>query len=320
MEYLKIPKAGIKASRIGLGTQPMGDHQEELGIQTITSAIDQGINLIDTAPVYGRGRSEKIVGEALQHLDREELVVNTKTGLDYEREIVRDGTPERILKDIDTSLKRLNTDYVDVLQVHWPDPIHPLEDTAETMNKLLNEGKIRAIGVSNFNVEQMEIFSQNAEISTCQMPYNIFEREIERDVISYCQKNDITLLAYRSLCQGLLTGKLIDDTDYSRHSVKKDDPKFKPPRYQQYLQAVRELDEIAKEHGRGVLDLAINWILANDNTVALWGAWKPEYLHEANDVLGWEIDRSLINRVDKVVNENVKDPVGPEFLAPPTRK
>ncbi len=319
MEFTKITGKDIKVSRIGLGSQPIGYHDRQEGIRTVHRALEKGITLIDVAPVYGKGRSEEIVGEALKEYDRQEFVLATKTGLDYENNTVRNGTPERILKDMDTSLKRLKTDYVDILHVHWPDPLHPLRDTARTIKDLQKEGKLRAIGVSNFSVEQIEEFSAEAEVNTCQMPYNIFERKYENDVLPFCKENDITFLAYRPLCQGLLTGKLLPSAEYSEHSVKKDDPKFKPPRYQQYLEAVEKLSELAQEQDRELTGLAIQWILDNENSVALWGAWKPEYLEEVNDVLGQELDFDVREKIDQILNETIKDPVGPEFLAPPER-
>ncbi|MFP3945323.1 MAG: aldo/keto reductase [Archaeoglobaceae archaeon] len=319
MEYTNIAGTDIIVSRIGLGSQPIGYHEKRSGIETVHKALEEGITLIDVAPVYGKGRSEEIVGDALKEYDREEFVVATKTGLDYENDTVRNGTPKRILKDIETSLKRLNTDYVDVLHVHWPDPLHPLRDTARTIKDLQREGKVRAIGVSNFSVEQIEEFSGETEVNTCQMPYNIFERKYEDDVLPFCKKNNITFLAYRSLCQGLLTGKLLPDAEYSEHSVKKDDPKFRPSRYQQYLEAVEKLSRMAEEHNRKLIDVAIQWILDNKNSVALWGAWKPEYLNEVNDVLGQKLDPSIREDIDRILEETIKDPVGPEFLEPPTR-
>lgn len=319
MEFTRISGTDIKASRIGLGSQPIGYHEKRSGIETVHRALEEGITLIDVAPVYGKGRSEEIVGEALKEHDRQEFVLATKTGLDYENNTVRNGSPERILKDIETSLKRLNTDYVDILHVHWPDPLHPLRDTARTIKNLQEEGKLRAIGVSNFSVEQIEEFSKETGVNTCQMPYNIFERKYEGDVLPFCKKNNITFLAYRPLCQGLLTGKLLPDAEYSEHSVKKDDPKFKPPRYHQYLEAVEKLSRLAEEHNRKLIDLAIQWVLDNENSVALWGAWKPEYLEEVNNVLGRGLDSSIRENTDQILEETIKDPVGPEFLAPPTR-
>ncbi|ADI73862.1 aldo/keto reductase [Methanohalobium evestigatum Z-7303] len=321
MDYLKIPGTKIKSSRIGFGSQPTGYHDESYGLQAIHTAFEHGVNLIDTSPVYGNGRAEQIVGKALRNYDRDDVVIASKTGLEKTgRGAVRNSSPEFILKDIEGSLQRLGTDYIDIYQIHWPDPVQPFHETAEVMESLREEDRIKAIGVSNFSVEQMKCFSEYVDINTCQSPYNIFERLIEGGVIPYCIRNNITLLTYRSLCQGILTGALEYNTDYSKHPVKKDDPKFKSPRYEQYLDAVKNLANfVQNEHNKSMIDLAIQWILDKANTVALWGAWKPEHIDDVNLLSNWSVDKETRYRIEKIVNEYVNDPVGPEFLEPPSR-
>lgn len=321
MEYLTIPGTDVRISRIGFGSQPTGYHNKNYGTKAIHTALDNGINLIDTSPAYGNGHAEETVGKALKDYDRSDVVIASKTGLEKTKDkTVRNSSPDFILKNLEGSLKRLGTDYIDIYQIHWPDPVHPMHETAEIMDRLREEGKIRVIGVSNFSAKQMEAFSENVDINTCQSPYNIFERKIEEGVIPHCLKYNITLLTYRSLCQGLLTGKLEQDTNYSKHPVKKDDPKFKSPRYHQYLNAVYKLDNLVQEKcHKPVIDLAIQWILDNDNTVALWGAWKPEHIEDVNLLSKWIVDQKLRHRIEQIVNETITDPVGPEFLTPPSR-
>src|SRR5271169_2496488 len=190
MEFVNLP---LRASRIALGTWAIGgwmwggtDEQES--IRTICAAFDRGINLIDTAPVYGFGRSEEIVGKALAEGGlRHRAVLATKVGLDWRgAQPIRDASPRRIFKEIEASLKRLKTDVIDIYQVHWPDPATPIEETAAAMAALYQQGKIRAIGVSNFSPEQMDRFSKVAPIHTVQPPYNLFERAIENDVLAHC--------------------------------------------------------------------------------------------------------------------------------------
>jgi aryl-alcohol dehydrogenase-like predicted oxidoreductase len=321
MEYITLRSTHAKLSRIGVGSQPIGYHSREQGKATIQDALANGITVIDTAPAYGRGRAEEIIGEALQEHDREELVISSKTGLEpRDGLLVRNSSPEWITKEIQRSLERLRTDYIDIYQIHWPDPLVPMKETAKAMERLKAEGVIRAIGASNYSVDQIREFTDEVEIATIQNPYNIFERGIEEAVLPYSQRNKLTLLAYRSLCQGLLTGQLKEDTDYREHVVKKDDPKYRQPRYNQYLVAVKKLDELARaKYERGVLDLAIAWILDNKGTIALWGAWKPEYLERVNEVIGWNLDSETRKEIDTIVTQTIHDPVGPEFLAPPTR-
>src|SRR5271170_5811819 len=198
MEFSKIGKTKIEISRIGLGTWAIGGWMwggtdEKESIHTIRSAFDHGINLIDTAPVYGFGRSEEIVGKALAEGGlRNRTVLATKVGLDWRgSQPLRDASPRRIFKEIEASLKRLRTDVIDIYQVHWPDPMRPIAETADAMATLFKQGKIRAIGVSNFSPEQMDEFGLNAPIHTAQPPYNLFEREIENDVLPYYASHGI---------------------------------------------------------------------------------------------------------------------------------
>jgi aryl-alcohol dehydrogenase-like predicted oxidoreductase len=221
MESAKIPGANLQFSRIGLGTWAMGggcgggtDEQES--IATIHSAIDRGITLIDTAPVYGFGRSEEIVGKALASGGlRQQVSIATKVGLDWTNgEPFRNATRARIFAEIEASLKRLKTDVIDIYQVHWPDPMTPIDETAGAMATLFKQGKIRAIGVSNFSPERMKEFGLVAWIDTAQPPYNLFEREIENNALPYCADDGIAVLAYGSICRGLLSGRMNPDTKF----------------------------------------------------------------------------------------------------------
>jgi len=187
-----------------------GGTDDEVSIRTIHAALDQGINLIDTAPIYGQGRSEEIVGEALrQHGRREGVILATKVGIDWTAgRIERNSARQRILQEFEDSLRRLQTEYIDIYQVHWPDPLVPVEETAATLRKLYDQGKIRAIGVSNYSPEEMARFETIAPLHTVQPPYNLFEREIERDVLPYALGHDVTTLTYGALCRGLLSGAM----------------------------------------------------------------------------------------------------------------
>src|SRR3984957_9187211 len=186
-EFVKIPATELKVSRVALGTWAMGgwmwggtDQRES--IATIRAALHQGINLIDTAPAYGFGTSEEIVGAALEGV-RKQTVIATKTGLEWrDGKVYRNATRARIMQEIDDSLRRLRTDYIDIYQVHWPDPLVPVEEAGEAMRQLYDQGKIRAIGVSNFSVDQMERFRQVAPLHVLQSPYNLFERDIEAQI------------------------------------------------------------------------------------------------------------------------------------------
>jgi aryl-alcohol dehydrogenase-like predicted oxidoreductase len=179
-------------------------------IKSIQRAVDIGINLIDTAPVYGFGHSEEIVGRALADGGRrDKAVLATKVALEWvDGKVYRNSTPERIREEIEDSLRRLRTDRVDLYQVHWPDPLVRIEDTAETLLELQREGKILALGVSNFSPEQMDAWRRVAPLHSTQPPYNIFEREIETDVLPYALQHKLLVLSYGAICRGLLSGKM----------------------------------------------------------------------------------------------------------------
>jgi aryl-alcohol dehydrogenase-like predicted oxidoreductase len=235
--------------------------------------------------------------------------------------LARNASRERILREVEDSLRRLQTSYIDIYQVHWPDPLVPIEETAETMLRLFQQGKIRAIGVSNYSPQQMDRFRTVAPLHTDQPPYNLFERQIDRDVLPYLRENRINALVYGPLCRGLLTGKMKADTQFTGDDLRKVDPKFQPPRFEQYLRAVELLDQFAqKNYGKRVIDLAIRWVLDQPGvSVALWGARHPEQLQTVDNVEGWKLDADASKAICRIVRDTVSDPIGPEFMAPPGR-
>ena len=328
MEMVEIPGTSLRASRIALGTWAIGGWMwggtdETDAIRTIHAALDRGINLIDTAPVYGFGHSEEIVGKALASGGRRaRTLIATKAGLDWQGgRPFRNARKTRIVAEVENSLRRLQTDAIDLYQVHWPDPNTPIAEIAEAMGALYRAGKIRAIGVSNFSPAQMDEFRKVAPLHTAQPPYNLFERAIDEDVLPYCRSNNIAVLAYGSLCRGLLSGRMSASSSFSGDDLRKSDPKFQAPRFEQYLAAVGQLDVIAKERfGKRVIHLAARWVLdRNDMNIALWGARRADQLSPISQVLGWRLDSTTMAEIDRVLSETIKDPVGPEFMAPPDR-
>jgi aryl-alcohol dehydrogenase-like predicted oxidoreductase len=326
LETITIPGTNLKPTRVALGTWAIGGwmwggSDDEDSIRTIQSALDRGINIIDTAPVYGFGHSEEIVGKAIAGR-RQNVILATKVGIDW-----KDGKPfrnarrARIEKEVEDSLRRLKTDVIDIYQVHWPDPAAPIAETAETLGALYKGGKIRAIGVSNFDIAQMEAFRGVAPLHTAQPPYNLFEREAEASVLPYCRDRNIATLAYGALCRGLLSGRIKPDTKFSGDDLRKNDPKFKPPRFEQYLAAVERLDDFArKNYGKRVIHLAVRWVLDKQPlSIALWGARHPDQLDPVAEAMGWKLDATALAKIDRILAECVRDPVGPEFMAPPAQ-
>jgi aryl-alcohol dehydrogenase-like predicted oxidoreductase len=205
-----------------------------------------------------------------------------------------------------------------LLQI-WPDTKVPIAETAETLAELQREGKILQIGVSNFSPEQMAVWQKNAPLHSVQPPYNIFEREIEKVVLPYAQNHGLMVLAYGSLCRGLLSGKMTASREFQGDDLRRIDPKFQEPRLSQYLAAVDKLAQLARErHGKSILAFAVRWVLdRGDRIAALWGARSPAQLDPCQEAFGWRLSDDDYAAVDQILAETIKDPAGPEFMAPP---
>jgi aryl-alcohol dehydrogenase-like predicted oxidoreductase len=254
MEYAEIPGTTLKLSRIAIGTWAIGGWMwggtdERESISAIRAALDNGITVVDTAPVYGFGRSEEIVGKAIAEAGlRSRVTIASKVGLEWrDDKVLRNASRERITREFEDSLRRLQTDHIDIYQVHWPDPLVPIEETAEAMRALYEQGKIGAIGVRNFSIAQMENFRRVAPLHVLQPPYNLFERSIEAEILPYCRRNDIATLGYGALCRGLLSGRMSAATKFDGDDLRRANPKFQFPRFAQYLAAVQRLDRLAQD-------------------------------------------------------------------------
>jgi aryl-alcohol dehydrogenase-like predicted oxidoreductase len=329
IETVKCDNIPLPISRIGLGTRAIGGwmwggSDETASTRTIQHAVDLGINLIDTAPVYGFGHSEEIVGKALADGGRrDKVVLATKVALEWvDGNVYRNSTPGRIREEIENSLRRLRTDRVDLYQVHWPDPLVRIEETAETLLQLQREGKILALGVSNFSPAQMDAWARVAPLHSTQPPYNIFERQIENDVLPYALRQNLLVLSYGAICRGLLSGRMSLNRKFDGDDLRLKDPKFQEPRFAQYMKAAARLGQHAwSNHGKSLLAFAIRWILDRGETMtALWGARNAGQLDAVEQAFGWTLSSSDYAEVDRILRETIKNPVGPEFMAPPPRE
>jgi len=326
--------AGTKVSRIGLGTWAIGGLEwgavpDEVAVATCLGAVERGINLIDTAPIYGHGHSEEIVGRAMRaHGRREDFFIATKFGLDWnERGVFANSTTARLRIELEASLRRLATDYIDLYQVHWPDTLTPIAETAAVLAEFQRQGKVRALGVSNFSVAQMQEFRSVAPLSSNQPPYNLFERGIEcsahgENLLSWCKEHNVAILTWSTLCRSLLGGRVTRGMSFDKGDIRSVDPKFREPRFSQYMTAVERLSAFAHErYGKSVLELAVRWVLDRPGvSVALWGAKRPDQLDSVAGVMGWKLDAAAMAEIDCIVSESVTDPVGPEYLAPMVRE
>lgn len=337
METTEI--AGARVSRIGLGTWALGGTEwgavpEKVAVATCLSALERGINLIDTAPIYGHGRAEEMVGKAIRaHGRRDDFFIATKAGLEWGSSgIFANSTESHLRKELEDSLRRLDTDSIDLYQIHWPDPLVPIAETAALLAEFQREGKVRALGVSNFGVAQMAQFRAVAPLASDQPPYNIFDRGIDQSgsdtpafrspIRNWCAANGVAILTWSSLCRSLLAGRVHRGMKFDAHDIRNFDPKFQEPRFSQYMTAVERLAALAKEkYGKTVLELSARWVLDRPGvSVALWGARRPEQLDAVEGVLGWTLDAGGMAEIDKIVAESVTDPIGPEYLTPKVRE
>ncbi len=233
MEYRKLGKSDLDVSLIGYGAWALskkgwGDVDEKEALKTVQKAIENGINFFDTAPVYGFGKSEEILGTILPSV-RKDVIVATKCGLRWNDRgrIFHDLSRDAVIKDIESSLKRLKTDYIDLYQIHWPDKNTKLNETLNVLKSLKKDGLIRYIGVSNFSIDLLKRSTDITEITSLQSLYNMLQREAETDLIPFCKKNKTGFICYSPLAQGILSGKINKDFKPGKHDVRRLNPLFR---------------------------------------------------------------------------------------------
>jgi len=307
MQYHTLGTTDLNASAIGLGTWSMGGRwwgevDDSESIATIHKALDLGINFFDTADIYGFGHSEKLLARALTER-RKEAVVATKVGLRWNNKgkIRNDLSRSYILKEIDESLARLNTDYIDLYQVHWPDPNTSVEETMAALTQCVEAGKVRYLGASNLSVEQLAEYRKYGDIVSLQPPLNLFERQAELQLLPTCLKENIGVLIYSPLCRGLLSGKFKPDQQISE-PVRKRDPFFTGRTFKRNLKIVERLNSLAEAHQKSVAQLAVAWVLTHSAvTVALCGARKSEQVAESADAANWHLDPRTLEEIEKIL-------------------
>ncbi|MDT5026608.1 MAG: hypothetical protein QOE61_3034 [Micromonosporaceae bacterium] len=290
MDITTLGKTGLKVSRIAFGTWQLGGDWGTFDTEPAAAAIrrarDLGVTLFDTAQAYGFGASERLLGQALRHdLDhqRGEIVLATKGGLRItDSGVVRDASPDWLRQGVDDSLRALGVDYIDLYQVHWPDPAVPLADSAGALQELVDAGKIRHVGVSNFDVGQMEEFSRRRPVETVQPPYHLFHRDIEADILPYAQSHDIGVLVYGPLAHGVLSGALTPSTTFPADDWRSKSREFQGAVFRRNLAVVDELARFARERGMTVSQLAIAWTLAHPAVqVSIVGTRNADHVAES---------------------------------------
>lgn len=298
MDYRDLGDSGLKVSEVMLGTWAMGGTQwgptdDSESIAAIRRAVELGITSIDTAPAYGHGHAEELVGKAIKEYPREQLQILTKTGLgwDEQRPYYIDNSPKFVLDTIDDSLRRLEIDCIDVLQIHWPDPNVPVEDTLGAMVKLQEAGKIRHIGVCNFDVPLLERAVKVAKIVSLQNEYSLMKRsKVEPDVLPFCREHGIGIITYGSLMKGMLSGKFRGDETFPENDVRHRDPRFQGEAFRENVAKVEKMKEIAARYGKTPAELAIRWILEHPGIAsAIVGAKKPSQVEDNAGATGWRL-------------------------------
>ena len=317
MQTRRLGRTDLELSVIGFGAWAIGGGDYAFGwgpqddresINAIHKALDVGVNWIDTAAVYGLGRSEEVVGKALKGI-REEIIVATKCGLvwDNERNISYRLSSESVRQEAESSLQRLQTDYIDLYQIHWPNPEEDIEEAWGEMVKLVEEGKVRYPAVSNFDVAQMGRVAAIHPIASLQPPYNMFRRGIEDEILPYCSEQAIGVVAYSPMQNGLLTGKF---TKESIQALPDDDfrkvmnARFQEPEVDLNLETVERLRPIAEDQGLTLAQMALAWVLHRPEvTSAITGTRKPGQIEETARASGQELEEETLARIEGVLEE-----------------
>lgn len=330
MQYRALGQSDIQASVVGIGTWAIGGWMwggtdEQDSIAAIHAAVDQGINLIDTAPVYGFGLSEEIVGRAIRDR-RDKVILATKCGMVCnptagtpkfrvntagadEHGLIQINihlAPESIRREVEDSLARLGIDHIDLYQTHWQESTTAIQDTMGALMKLKQEGKIRAIGVSNATSGQMEAYRQQGPVDSDQEKFSMLDRDIEADQLPYCREHDVAVLAYSPLAQGLLTGKMDPSRAFPEGDLRRGNPRFSRENRERVTSMLNEFKPIAEKHGLTLAQLTIAWTVHQPGlTHALVGARNPKQAEENAAAGGVKLSEDDLSRMNQIIDEHV---------------
>lgn len=315
MEHRQFGQTGINISAVGFGCWEIGGGygsiEETEFIKAINRALDIGINSFDTAEAYGFGASEKSLAKALGSR-RKEAVITTKFGVGYpDKPNYRDGSRQRVMDSIEKSLKSLNTDYVDVYLVHWPDRVTPFEETMRALDDLVKQGKVRAVGLSNFKLSEIQQCMSARRVDVVQYCWNMFDRRMEKEIFPYCRENGIGVMAYGSLAYGMLTGTLTEEMAFEKGDWRAKRGQlanlnlfqhlFGSDHYLKNLRAVEDLKAVAKRYGKTVPQLALRWTLSNPViSTALVGCRNPREVDDNAGAVGWSISDADMKEIDAI--------------------
>ena len=323
MRYVRLGKTGLEVSAIAFGTWSFGGDwgafDADQAKKTVGRALDLGITLFDTAQAYGFGTSERLLGDALwPRVARDRVVVATKGGLRKDGNTLhRDASARWLREGVEASLRNLRTDYIDLYQVHWPDPKTPVEETGRVLADLVREGKIRHAGVSNYSPRQMTELAEYGPVETDQPPYHMFHRDIEAEVLPYAAKHDIGMLVYGPLAHGLLSGTMTAQTTFAADDWRGSSPDFKGERFTRDLEVVEQLKRFAAAHEVTLPQLAIAWTISNPAVdVAIVGARNPAHLGDPVAAADMKLSSADRGEIDAIL-ANAAEIVGPAPEAMP---
>jgi aryl-alcohol dehydrogenase-like predicted oxidoreductase len=312
MDRIRLGMTDLEVSPICFGTWQLGGDwgsvDEREASAAIRHALALGVNAFDTAQAYGFGASERMLGRALApelRSRRDEIVIATKGGLrpDGDDGIVRDASPAWLRQGVEQSLQALAVDHIDLYQLHWPDPAVPVAETAGALQELVDEGKLRHVGVSNFDASQMAAFARTRPVETLQPPYHLFRRDIEAEVLPFCAEHDIGVLVYGPLAHGLLSGAIDEETTFEASDWRAASPLFRGETLRRNLAAVRRLEQLAGELGTTVSALAIAWTLAHPAVdVAIVGARSAAHIEDSLSAADLRLEEVDLAEIDAIMD------------------
>lgn len=311
MKFATLKKANIEVSRIGLGTNAVGGHNlfeninEEDGKELVREALDLGVTFIDTADVYGLGRSEELVGEVLKEFNRENYVIATKGAQNFTNldDVKTDNRPEYLREAIENSLRRLQLDYVDLYYLHFPDNKTPFSESIGELVRLKEEGKIRSIGISNVTLAQLKEANTNGDIDVVQQSYNMLDRSVEEDILPYVRENNISFIPYGPLAYGLLGGGFTKDTKLDATDWRNSIPLFQEENYTQTIAKVEALKEFAQNKDTSLANLALAWLLHQEGVTAIIpGGKRKERIRENVKAVDIQLSKEELQAMDAILN------------------
>ncbi|WP_290755273.1 MULTISPECIES: aldo/keto reductase [unclassified Exiguobacterium] len=306
-KHVQLGQSNLFVHPIGLGTNAVGGHNlypnldEQAGRDLVRVALQQGINFLDTAFIYGPERSEELVGEVWHDtVAREDVVLATKGAHQFvDGKVVMNNSPDFLRQSVEESLKRLKTDYIDLYYIHFPDESTPKDEAVAALAELKKEGKIRAIGVSNFSLEQLKEANKDGHVDVYQGEYNLFKRDAEKELLPYIVENGMSFVPYFPLAAGLLAGKYTKETTFD--DLRKNDPLFQKDVFEQNLAKVDQLRPIAEAHNAEVAHVVLAWYLAQDGIDAIIpGAKRPDQVTDTLRTLDVQLSQEDIEKIDQI--------------------